>query len=274
MLITPFYNGQGLGNQLANYITTRCLALDKGYEFRVAFPERFKGYFFTDIYLPEIKGIEVPIEGEPPTKLPEGIKYYKETSSDYDDFVLNIPDDYMIHGNLQGEKYFEKHKDEIREWLKVEPLEMPDDLCIINFRGGEYKYVPSFFLPKSYWDNAIKNMRKINPDMKFEVHTDDPETARQFFDFPIVSGIELNWRAIRYAKYLLLSNSTFAIFPAWLNRDVKLIIAPKYFARYNTEEWFLLQNCTSGFTYQDKHGKFNSYNDCMKEIYDKKLPKV
>ena len=254
MLITPFYNGQGLGNQLANYITTRCLALDKGYEFRVAFPERFKGYFFTDIYLPKIKGIEVLVEGEPPAKLPEGIKYYKETSSDYDDFILNIPDNYMIHGLMQGEKYFEKHKDEIREWLKVEPLEMPDDLCIINFRGGEYKYVPSFFLPKSYWDNAIKNMRKINPDMRFEVHTDDPETARQFFDFPIISNIGINWRTIRYAKYLIISNSSFAWLPTWLNTDLKQMIAPLHWGKYNTGEWFLEQNKTKSFTYQDKQG--------------------
>lgn len=254
MLITPIYNGQGLGNQLANIITIRCLALDKGYEFRVAFPERFKGYFF-NLYLPEIKGIEVPVEGEPPTKLPEGIKYYKEISSDYDDFILNIPDNHMIHGNLQGEKYFENHKDEIREWLKVESLEMPDDLCIINFRGGEYRFVPSFFLPKSYWDNAIKNMRKINPYMRFEVHTDDPETARQFFpEYPIISNMELNWRSIRYAKYLIISNSSFAWFPTWLNTDVKRMIAPLHWGRHNLGGWFLEQNKTKSFTYQDKEG--------------------
>ena len=247
MLITPMYNGMGLGNMLANYITTRCLALDKGYEFRVAFPESFK-----DLYLPEVKGIEVPTEGQEPSKLPEGIKYYRESmanNGDYDDFIFNIPDNYMIHGNLQGEKYFENHKDEIREWLKVEPLEMPDDLCIINFRGGEYRFVPEFFLPKSYWDNAINNMRKINPDMEFIVHTDDPETAKQFFDFPIISNIELNWRAIRYAKHLIISNSSFAWFPAWLNTDVKEILAPKFWGRRNKGYWFLEQNQTKSFTY-------------------------
>ena len=126
---------------------------------------------------------------------------------------------------------------------------MPDDLCVINFRGGEYKYVPEFFLPREYWNTAILWMKEINPNMRFEVHTDDPETARQFFDYPIISNIELNWRAIRYAKHLIISNSSFAWFPAWLNTDVKEILAPKFWGRRNKGYWFLEQNQTKSFTY-------------------------
>jgi len=252
MLITPIYNGQGLGNQLACYITTRCLSLDKGYDFKVMFPERFKGHFFKDIDLSSIAPIEHD-EGKPFEM--DGMTYYREETSDYDPFVMNIPDNYILHGNLQGVKYFEKHKKEIDKWLKVDKLDMPDDLCVINFRGGEYVGVKEFFLPYEYWYNAIENIRKINKNMKFEVHTDDPETAKIFFPYyPIIKDIELNWRSIRYAKYLILSNSSFAILPAWLNDDAKLIIAPKYFARYNEDYWFLEQNFVPKFTYQDKGG--------------------
>ncbi len=255
MLITPIYNGQGLGNQLANIVTTRCKALDYGYEFAVAFPERFKGYFFKSLSLPEIKGVEVIIEGQEPTKLPDGMTYYRETSSDYDDNIKYVHDNHCIHGNLQGEKYFEHRKDQIREWLAVEPLEMPDDLCVINFRGGEYKHVPEFFLPKTYWGNSMIEMMLVNPKMKFEVHTDDPETARQFFpDLNIVSHIEVNWRSIRYAKYIILSNSSFGWFPAWLNQDARKIIAPMYWQRFNNGYWLLEQNKTKGFEYHDIKG--------------------
>ena len=90
--------------------------------------------------------------------------------------------------------------------------------------------------------------------MKFEVHTDDPETARQFFDFPIISNIGINWRTIRYAKHLIISNSSFAWFPTWLNTDLKQMIAPLHWGRHNTGEWFLKQNKTKSFTYQDKQG--------------------
>lgn len=255
MLIDPIYKNSGIGNQLACYITTRCLALDKGYEFRVAFPENWKGFFFKNIILPEVKGVEVAVEGETPIMLPEGIKYYKETSSDYDEFVMNIPDNYMLHGNLQGEKYFERHKDEIREWLAVEPLDMPDDLCILAFRGGEYAGVPEFFLPSDYWLDAIDNMRKINPDMKFRIVTDDVETAsRMLPDIEVTHEVSMDWRSIRFAKYLILSNSSFGWFPAWLNQDVKQIIAPLYWQRHNMGYWMLEQNKTKGFWYQDKQG--------------------
>jgi len=258
MLITPIYKGQGLGNQLANYITTRCIALDKGYEFAVAFPERFKGFFFKNLELPKFEGFEVFEEGGQPYLMPEGYKYYREISSDYDPFIFDIPDNYVIHGNLQGEKYFENHRDEIKEWLKVDEIDMADDLCVINFRGGEYVGVPQFFLPQSYWDNAIKNMQKINPQMRFEIHTDDPATARLFFGaYKIIKDMEINWRSIRYAKYLILSNSTFALLPAWLG-DAKLIIAPKYFARFNQDYWFLEQNKMKCFTYQDKNGNLDN----------------
>jgi hypothetical protein len=257
MLVTPIYKGQGLGNQLACYVTTRCIALGKGYDFAVAFPERFKGPFFKNIELPKFYGFDVFEEGGVPYKLPEGYKYYRESMAndgDYDDFIFNIPDNYIIHGNLQGEKYFEKHREEIKKWLEVEPLDMPEDTCVINFRGGEYVGVPAFFLPQSYWNNAIAKMKEINPNMRFEVHTDDLITARKFFPhYCIISDIEINWRSIRYAKYLILSNSSFALLPAWLG-DAKMIIAPKHFARHNEGYWFLKQNYIEKFNYMDKNG--------------------
>ena len=255
MLITPTFTGQGLGNQLACIITTKCIALDKGYDFGVVYPERFKG-FFPNLELPEVKGIEFDIEGQPPVKMPDGYKYYRESmdnDGDYDDAIFNIPDNHIIHGCLQGVKYFEKHREEIKKWLEVEPLDMPDDLCIINFRGGEYVGVSSFFLPKSYWDNAIANMRKINPNMRFEVHTDDVATAQRFFPFNCVHDVKLNWRSIRYAKYLILSNSSFALLPAWLG-DAKMIIAPLHFARHNEGYWLLKQNIIEKFNYQNANG--------------------
>jgi hypothetical protein len=85
--------------------------------------------------------------------------------------------------------------------------------------------------------------------MKFEVHTDDREEASKFFPcFPIVSNIEMNWRSIRYAKYLLISNSSFAWLPAWLG-DAKLIIAPQFWGRRNEGHWHLEQNKTERFLY-------------------------
>ena len=254
MISTPFYKGQGLGNQLANYVTLRAIALDKGYDFGIMYPENFKGASFMnlDMGLPVIGGV-IPVEGQPPTVLPEGIQaYYREEmigNGEYDPKIFELEDNTIVHGNLQGEKYFERHGEKIKEWLKVQPLEMPDDLCIINVRGGEYKYVPEFILPTSYWYEAIAQMIQVNPNIRFEVHTDDPQYAQQIFpNYKVVQDIGLNWRSIRYAKYLIISNSSFAFLPAWLG-DAKTIIAPKFWGRHNRGYWFLEQNKTDKFTY-------------------------
>lgn len=254
MLVTPFFRGQGLGNQLANYVTMRSQALDHGYEWGVMFPENFKGSSFMNLNMGKsVVGGKFPVEGQEPSELPDGIeRYYREAMIDngkYDPAIFDILDNTIIHGNLQGEEYFKHNKDSIHDWLKVEPLEMPDDLCVINFRGGEYKYVLEFFLPQSYWSEAIEIMKEKNSNMRFEVHTDDPDTARSFFpDYPIIKDIGLNWRSIRYAKNLIISNSSFAWLPAWLNDDAH-IIAPQFWGRRNKGYWHLEQNRTSKFNY-------------------------
>lgn len=224
-----FHKGSGLGNQLHRYVGTKVIAMEKGEPHSMIAPELFKGKEF----------LKLDFE-------PNDIKYtIKEPSGEV------VPESYdgVLDGEFQGEADFIRHIDKVREWLKVEPLEMPDDLCVINFRGGEYKYVPDLYLPHEYWNKAICKMIDINPDMRFEVHTDDPDEARRFFrDLPIVQDMALNWRSIRYAKYLILSNSSFAILPALLG-DAKEIIAPIYWAGYNKHYWQREDNQYARFTY-------------------------
>lgn len=253
MIASIFHDGSGLGNQLHSYVMARVLALDKGTDFGMVNPEKFKGRRFMNLDM----GKKV----HPIAWFDDGIVHeYHEKSEknegghevrDYDwDGVLHIKDNTLIDGYWQGEKYYEHHLDKIREWLKTEHHEMPDDLCVINFRGGEYVGVADLFLPQSYWDEAIEKMLAMNPAMRFEVHTDDPETAELFFPtYPIIRNLEVNWRSIRHAKYLILSNSSFAILPALMNDESKLTIAPTYWAGYNKGYWQLKQNFYKKFTY-------------------------
>lgn len=218
-----FHKGSGLGNQLHRYIGTRVTAKDG--KFGMVAPELFKGASFIKLDMGETHN-DYDIEHPSGRVIPKGCDF--------------------IDGEFQDEYYLEKMGD----WIQTEPLEMPDDVGVINFRGGEYVGVPDLFLPKVYWDKAIAEMRKINPNMKFEVHTDDPYTAYSFFpDFPIASDIELNWRSIRHAKYLILSNSSFAIIPAHLNTNVELVLAPKFWAGYNKKIWQLECNNYKKFKY-------------------------
>ena len=244
MLIGIFHEGSGLGNQLARYIATRVFALDNGLEFGMV--GNFKGESFMNID----KGVGIPFKSS--VVYPQGkvviesdFKMYEEDPFN-PDYKVKLKDNTIIDGEFQGEDYFKHRKYEIDEWLKVKPLEMEDDLCIIGFRGGEYVGHP-WFLPKSYWDKAIDIMKQRGVT-KFKVVTDDVYNAKLMFpDFDVTHEIGMDWRQIRYAKNTIIANSSFYILPAWLSDAY--VIAPMYWAGYNKGEWHLLQNKYTNFNY-------------------------
>lgn len=255
MIASMFHKGSGLGNQLHRYVMTRVLALDKGYEFSMFAPELFKGKDFMNLDMGKEFSYAYTIDGATGASIPHSnLSIWKENGNQYYNPEINfVEDNTIIDGEFQDERYFEHRLPEIREWLKVEPLDIPDNVCVINFRGGEYQYFTDLFLSQKYWLEATNKMWRDFPtiNFKWEVHTDDVELAKKFFppEYTIIHDIGLNWRSIRYAKYLILSNSSFAILPALLNEDVKKIIAPRYWARRNTEVWSTPQNYYKKFTY-------------------------
>ena len=284
MIITEIYNGQGLGNQLHCYITLRVLALDKGYKFGIQNPEKFKCLEFMDLEIGEkVVGGEGP-EGGPPIKLPDGIKhYFKEkeywhpNGSDLrneDERLYEVQDNTKIEGYFQSEKKLLKYKNEIKKWLKIklkyDCYDYSDDnICVINFRGGIYAGVPDFFLNQDYWNNAIQKMWLINTNFKFVVVTDDVKTAKLFFPYFDVMhySIGKDYSIIKNAKYLILSNSSFAFFPTFTSETIKIIIAPKYWGRYNISDgyWHCGSNIYTGFNYLDKNGNISNFDMCINE---------
>lgn len=285
MIVTQMYKGQGLGNQLWCYVTTRVIAKDRGYHYGIMNPEIFKGINFINLdFGSPVTGGTGP-EGGPPETLPKGIQhYYKErvirhpvTGEDistHDDNLISIPDNTKIDGNMQDENYILHRKKEIRAWLKVDPeyecFDYADDnTCVINFRGGEYTRVPRVFLPSSYWEQAVIQMKKINPKFRFIVITDDVVAAKKFFpDFEVLHfNVAKDYVIIKNAKYLIISNSSFAWFPAWLNEDLKYCIAPKYWWAHNLSDgyWACSFNLTRGWMYLDRSGKLHDYEACLKE---------
>ena len=285
MIVTELYNGQGLGNQLWSYVVTRTLALDKGLNFGIMSPEKFKGKEFLDLDFGKIiQGGSGP-EGGPPKTLPQGIvHYYVEKDTwyekykcdirDYDSGVLNIEDNTKIEGYFQSERYILHRKNEIRRWLKVSENYdcydyYHDDICILNIRGGEYKGNAELILSKKYWTDAIRNMLSINKNLEFVIITDDvkytqallPEYPSYHFD------IGKDYSIVKNAKYLILANSSFSFFSAWTSETVKYVIAPKYWARHNISDgfWACAFNLYQGWMWQDKSGALFSYDECAAE---------
>lgn len=285
MIVTELYNGQGLGNQLWSYVVTRTLALDRGLDFGIMNPEKFKGKTFLDLdFGKKVKGGSGP-EGGPPTTLPQGIlHYYVEKDAwyekyhcdirDYDPGLLSIDDNTKIEGYFQSENFILHRKNEITDWLRIrEGYDCcdfcRDDICILNIRGGEYKGNPELIVPKQYWTDAISNMLLINKNLEFVIITDDVKYARamlpQYRSFHF--NIGKDYAIVKNAKYLILANSSFSFFPAWTSETVKVVIAPKYWARHNISDgfWACAFNLYRDWMWQDRDGTLFTYEECINE---------
>ena len=288
MIVTEIYNGQGLGNQLACYVTTRSLAMDFGYDFGIMNPHKLKCLDFMNLdFGKSVVGGSGP-EGGPPISLPNGINtYLKEfdlriNGDDVridDPRLLSLRDNTKIDGVFQSEDQIYHRKSEIKDWLTVKQEfdchdYSSDDICIINFRGGEYAFHPKFFLRPPYWENAISYMMQINPKFRFIVITDDPKTARRFF--PSFETYHFNigkdYSIIKNAHYLILSNSSFPYFATLTSNTIKKIIAPKYWGRHNISDgyWSCGYNIYRNHLYLDRFGRLFTYEECKNEFEEYK----
>ena len=264
IVATELLKGQGLGNQLFCYVTTRCIALRNGCDFAILNKEIFannihsnKGMYFMDIDC----GVDLDknafstVYHEREDRIFLGNSKHDIEHGCYvsgvDENMLSATDTTLIYGNMQAEAYFGQYKKEICEWLRVKPeydsyKYSRENLCVINIRGGEYANNPELFLRRRYWLDAMKAMKKIRSDMEFMAITDDLAAAQRILPEVPAFHFDLagDYVTIKNASYLILSNSTFAFFPAFTSTTVKYVIAPKYWARHNVSDgyWASEQN--------------------------------
>lgn len=278
---TELLKGQGLGNQLFCYVTTRALAYGKGFDFCILNRKILDCMYFMDIDC----GADIRKDCF------ENACYEKEDRifignsrhdiehgcyiTGVDNAFLALDKTTLLYGNMQDEAYFGRYKSKVREWLKVKPEYdcmdySRENLCIINIRGGEYTSSPELFLRRRYWLDAMKIMRQKRPDMEFMVVTDDLAAAKRILPEVKAHHFDLagDYTAIKNAHYLILSNSTFAFFPAFTSETLKYVIAPKYWARHNVSDgyWASEQNIYSDFVYLDRKGKLFTARECREEL--------
>jgi hypothetical protein len=292
IIATELLKGQGLGNQLFCYVTTRCIALRNCCDYSILGGETLAnnihsqcGLYFMDLDLgiPTKKEDYKEIYNEKEDRLYVANSKHDIEHGAYvtgiDNELLNMKHTVLAYGNMQAEDYYIQYKEEICRWLKVKPEYdcydySQDDLCIIHLRCTDYMDSPELFLNKKYWLNGMKNMRRINPNMRFMIITNDVKEAEKLIPGVKAYNFDLahDYSIIKNAKYLLLANSSFTYFPAFTSTTVKTIIAPKYWARHNVSDgyWASEQNIYEGFTYQDRNGKLFSADECRKELEEYK----
>lgn len=276
-MITTDFTGN-FGNHIWQYVVLRSIAHKKNLEWG------FTKYIYGDYYGGKSQMDFLDLDyGKQVTKID---KEYKEKIVVVDgnvnihlyDTFDNLQDGSKLVGCWQTEKYFKDIKDQVKQWVKVKsnvckPI-LDDNVCIINIRGGEYRNHLELLFPQTYWNNAMKHMLHINPSVTFLVITDDIQYAKQFFpNIPCHHfDIATDYCFINQAKYLILSNSSFAYFPAWLNDKCKYVIAPKYWARHNTSDGYWANSCiyTEGWNYLNRDGKIESYSQVLNELMNSK----
>jgi hypothetical protein len=140
-------------------------------------------------------------------------------------------------------------KEEVRNWFTIKPeLEeqyknslidiLGNHTCVINLRGRSEYLHWNILLPQDYWNKAIYYMQSVDPKVEFVVITDDIQYANSIFPYPAYHfSIGCDYYAVNHAKYLILSNSSFGLFPAWLNENCNFVLAPKYWGGYNFGFW-------------------------------------
>lgn len=259
MIYGLLHKGSGVGDQLFCYLAARITAERLGVPFTMV--GEFKGKSFID--LPEWEALDVPHHVEMPAGkivIDLDLPLYEGTSH-FDPEFFFLRDNTIVDGcRLQDEKYWEGA--DLFTWLKTESVKVPEDLCIIGFRGGEYANVPELFLTKDYWVDAMREMRKINPAITFRIVTDDPGLARTCFPhIEVTHDVAQDWRQIRHAKYSIIANSAFYILPRLLAQKTgsysidegwkeAVTIAPRRWARRNLgAEWSTTQSYYKSFLY-------------------------
>jgi len=281
MLATEFLHGQGMGNQLFAYVTTRVLALRLGYGFGIKGLESAgdsrvnkKGFYFMNLDY----GKQVP---DDLTRYDE-YRHALETDSWLrtdirltDKGLLSIPDNHIIYGNFQSEDYFYDEIDMVKKWLRIRIMYEHDEtneknICVLNFRGGDMIGNAGAFVPASYWHNAMQHMSEYNPNMEYCIVTDDVKTANRMLPDIPAYHVDVAWDyvAVKNARNVICTTSTFSCFPLWTSNNLEMCIAPKYWFHHNLSQgWWSLGCSIYSYPtyYMDREGKLFTPDECRVE---------
>lgn len=276
MIAVKLLEGQGLGNQLWLILSACGIAKDLNTQIKILDYRNFKARSFIDFS--HLSGDEE--DGDLLTINEESFfdSYHNFLLSCYDSSLYQRirqqqVKDVNLVGLLQSEKYFDSLDLETffpysDEFIEYKPDSVSNETCILNIRGGEYKKYKGFILPKSYWQSAMGHMKDLFGIKDFLVVTDDPYYSKSLFpSLPIISDSIFDcYSALYNARYIISSNSTFSYFPIKTSLSNKrFIIAPKYWANYNSESSLWLSPCNiyRGWHWLDSFGNLFTTKECL-----------
>lgn len=295
-MITTNLTGN-LGNHMWQYAVCRTIAEKLGYDWGINpspshdyFNGKSQMYFMDVNFGTEVSGIqhEYHETWKTITHVDHvNITMLNESLYEIKDNTLMIGHNGAAGGIYQSEDYIIDRKEDIRKWFSIKDeykekydnilkdmgITLDENLCVINFRGGEYRSIPNVLLRREYWRDSVKKIREINPSMEFIIITDDPKTASSFIPFKFKTihvDVGFDFYVVNQSYWNIISNSSFGWWAAWLNESTKKVIAPKYWARHNVSDgyWATGDIYTRGFDYLDRDGNLSDFETCRKEALE------
>ena len=154
--------------------------------------------------------------------------------------------DWYISGMWQDLGFFKDYKEQIaksmipkinlsQDDLEVQQLLISGKAIAVHVRGGDFLKLGDRYnlCDKEYYQTALGNFDKSLPVYVF---TDDPQHAKNVIgnarECVVVShgvnGSIIDIFMLSHCKYLVISNSTFAFWGAFLNKVYDTIVCPEY----------------------------------------------
>lgn len=163
------------------------------------------------------------------SRLPELEKReYTPVQIEWGDDGFNTPDNSSIFGWMQSDRSFSHCRDLIRGYFTLKDMgDSYSDTIVMHYRN--YRGNPWFVqLGADYYRRALEQL----PNKRVVVVTDDIEMARSVlgdgFEYVSNSPIVDFWLLTK-ADYVVVANSTFSWWGAYLSNAVKVVSPREYF---------------------------------------------
>ena len=288
MLFTTLKHGQGLGNQLWSIFALQRFAHLLQVDFEVLCLNHLKCKEFKNLRLSSGR------PGRPQSlkvrnALLEQQILHPKTLENITPYSEELPSEIKLPSSIEG--YFQS---ELYLPTRAEILAQLSSSghvfhgCTISLRGGEYKGLSKVFLPKQYFVDAVKEVQKrFGSEFPMRIVTDDLNLASEWFPgIPAFSSggvvripglpyfhpgskrVFSDFQMIQNSEAKIIPNSSFAWWAAYSGDPKHTVIAPKYWAAFNSSDgyWSQGDSLTQGWEWLDRGGNFWSYDECRLEL--------
>jgi len=157
---------------------------------------------------------------------------YKENGFSYS--PIPFKDNMEIRGYFQSEKYFINNRERILKTFSLKRIESTKSILGIHVRRGDYtklKGIHPVLSETDYYERALSQFDK-SKHQEVWLFSDDIEWCKTKFKDDRIIFIEGNsdiedLELMQSCNDMIIANSTFSWWGAWLNENIETVIAPK-----------------------------------------------